>query len=133
MTRSRSASAVSIPVFGITLTEMARALAKLADPSKLSPARAAACRRIHKAVAANPLLIAGTGRFDSGLIKGTGGRILSKGGAEGVHAAAVPAKGIGVAIKIEDGNGRASGVALGRMLLRQGVPLPCPRTSRSRS
>jgi L-asparaginase II len=100
---------------------MALALAKLADPSGLPAKRAAACRRIVKAIAANPLLIAGTGRFDSRVIAALGGRIVSKGGAEGVHAAAVPAKGLGIAVKIEDGAGRASGVALGQALLRLGA------------
>jgi L-asparaginase II len=114
--RPRGRDGCSIPVFGITLIEMARALAKLASPEELPKVRAAACWRIQQAIATNPLLIAGTDRFDSKMIKATSGRVLTKGGAEGVHAAFVPAKGIGIAVKIEDGAGRASGVALGQIL-----------------
>ncbi|MBI1776574.1 MAG: asparaginase [Proteobacteria bacterium] len=119
--RPRGRDGCSIPVFGVSLTEMARALAHLADPTGLSPGRAAACRRVVAAVAANPLMIAGTGRFDSKVIAACRGRILVKGGAEGVHAAALPEKGIGVAIKIEDGAGRASGIAMGQALVRLGA------------
>ncbi len=122
--RPRGRDGCGIPVFGITLAEMARALAQLADPEGLAPTRAGACRRIVRSVAANPLLIAGTGRFDSKVIAGTGGAILVKGGAEGVHAAALPTQGLGIALKIEDGAGRASGVALGQALVHMGAITP---------
>jgi L-asparaginase II len=38
--------------------------------------------------------------------------IVAKGGAEGVHVAMVPDRGLAVAVKAEDGAGRAADVAL---------------------
>ena len=35
------------------------------------------------------------------------GRFLAKGGAEGVYLCAVPGRGAGLALKVEDGNARA--------------------------
>ncbi len=62
-------------------------------------------------------MVAGSGRFDTVVIQASGGRILSKGGAEAVHAAALPAFGIGIAVKIDDGGKRASEAAMAALLL----------------
>jgi L-asparaginase II len=51
----------------------------------------------------------------------TGERALLKGGAEGVYCAALPAQGLGVALKIDDGASRAAEVAMGRLLRRFGA------------
>ena len=66
------------------------------------------------------MLIAGTGRFDSAVLAAVGHDLVVKGGAEGVHAAALPARGLGVALKIDDGAGRASQIAMGAALMRHG-------------
>ena len=79
------------------------------------------------AIRAHPHLLGGTDRFDSVLIEETGGRVISKVGAEGVHCAAVPELGLGVTIKVEDGAIRAQHIALLRVLQLIGVlddPLP---------
>ena len=117
----RGTDGCGIPVFGYTLRQMALALARLADPSDLSPERAAACRRIQAAIPKNPLLIAGTGRWDSAVLAAVGKDLVCKGGAEGVHAAALPSKGLGIALKIDDGAGRASQIALGKALRQHGA------------
>jgi L-asparaginase II len=114
----RGVDGCGIPVFGYTLRQMALALARLAEPSSLEPARADAARRVLAAVPKNPLLIAGTGRFDSNVLSAVGHDLVLKGGAEGVHAAALPARGIGIALKIDDGAGRASQIAMGTALMR---------------
>ena len=54
------------------------------------------------------------------VIETTGGRILVKGGAEGVYAAALPNKGLGIVLKIDDGAGRGAEAAIGAMLRRFG-------------
>lgn len=114
----RGVDGCGIPVFGYTLRQMALALARLADPSGLGAARADAARRVLAAIPKNPMLIAGTGRFDSNVLRAVGHDLVLKGGAEGVHAAALPAKGLGIAIKIDDGAGRASQIAMGSVLMR---------------
>jgi L-asparaginase II len=120
----RGIDGCGIPVFGLTLRQMALGLARLADPSRLAPERAEACRRIQAAVPAHPVMIAGTGRFDTAVLSAVGRDLIVKGGAEGVHAAALPTKGLGVAIKIEDGAGRASQAAVAATLDRLGAFTP---------
>ncbi|HEV7704234.1 MAG TPA: asparaginase [Gemmatimonadaceae bacterium] len=77
--------------------------------------------RIISAIAAHPFLFGGTDRFDTVLIEETGGRLISKVGAEGVHAVTIPAEGIAVAIKVEDGASRAQHPALLKLLQLLGV------------
>jgi L-asparaginase II len=83
--------------------------------------------RIVRAMQARPFLVGGTDRFDTILTGETGGRILSKIGAEGVHCAAIVERGIGVAIKVEDGATRAQYPALLRILQSlDALPDPLP-------
>lgn len=74
--------------------------------------------RILGVMRSNPRMVAGTGRRDTLLMEATGGRIVSKGGAEGVTAGCAPERGIGWALKIADGNSRAVAPALIRLLER---------------
>lgn len=113
-----------IPVYGTPLIGLATAMARLADPSGLSRDRQAAARRIVAACAKHPLLIAGTGRFNSVLLAETGEACLLKSGAEGVFAAAVPGQGLGICLKVDDGNGRAANAAMGAILRHLNVLEP---------
>jgi L-asparaginase II len=105
-----------IPTLGLPLSGLARAMARIADPSGLPESRVAAIGRLRKAIAAHPLLYAGTGRFTTRLLGAVGDRLFVKSGAEGVFAAAIPAQGLGVALKVEDGAGRANEVAMLHLL-----------------
>jgi L-asparaginase II len=106
----------SVPTFAIPLRAAATGYARLADPSGLLPARAAACRRIFGAMASHPFLVAGPGRFDTLLIEAGRGRVVAKGGAEGYHgialapgAAGPGSPALGIALKVSDGDqGRPS-------------------------
>ncbi len=111
----------SIPTYAIPLSGLATAMARLGDPSGLAPERAAAAGRIRAAVAAHPEMVAGTGRFCTALNAAAGARIFAKTGAEGVYAVALPESGLGIAIKVADGAGRAAEVALCAVLRRLGV------------
>ena len=72
-------------------------------------------------MAAQPFLVAGTGRFCTKVMEVTGERALVKTGAEGVYCAALTKLGLGVALKVDDGAGRAAEVLMGRLLLHLGV------------
>jgi L-asparaginase II len=75
----------------------------------------------------HPFLVGGTDRFDSLLISETKGRVVSKVGAEGVHCALIPERGIGLALKVEDGAQRAQVPALVRLLQElDALPNPLP-------
>lgn len=91
-----------VPCFGITVFEAALAFARLANPGSLGEPYRAAAVRVRDAMRSNPYLIAGRGRFDTDVMTTARGRVVSKGGASGVHCIAVDG-GTGVAVKIEDG------------------------------
>jgi L-asparaginase II len=94
----------SIPTFGIPLRSLALGFARLATGQGLSPPHANAARRLRQAVAQHPFLVAGSGRFDTRAMTHFGERVFCKVGAEGMYCAALPTRGLGVAIKIDDGN-----------------------------
>ena len=102
-----------VVVFILPLEGMAAAYARLARDAR-SGAEIPA--RITSAMRTRPFLVGGTDRFDTVLMEETEGRVLSKIGAEGVHSAAVLDRGIGIALKVEDGATRAQYPALLRAL-----------------
>jgi L-asparaginase II len=111
-----STDACGVPTFAFPLYEVARAFAMFADPGAMpaTDARAGlaqALTRIRDAMIAHPEMVGGTReRLDSAVMKAAPGRVLSKGGAEGLRGfALLPGEGrataSGVALKIEDGGG----------------------------
>jgi L-asparaginase II len=62
------------------------------------------------------VLVAGEGRLDTIVMAALAPSIFVKGGAEGVHCAALPELGLGVAVKIDDGAKRAAELALSEVL-----------------
>lgn len=100
-------------VFGLPLDRMARAYARLGCAARRGEEIPS---RIVNAMTRHSFLVGGTDRFDSVLMEETGGRIVAKVGAEGVHSAVVPERGLGIALKVEDGNSRAQYPALLRLL-----------------
>ena len=67
---------------------------------------------------AHPYFVGGIGRFDTLVTEGGVGKILVKGGAEGVCAAALLERGLGLAVKIDDGAKRAAETAMAALLAR---------------
>jgi len=117
----RGVDGCGIPVIGIPLGNIALGMARLADPADLPAARAAAARRVVAAMAAEPFMVGGTARFGTTMMQALGGKTVLKTGAEGVYCAALPEQGLGVAIKVDDGAGRAAEVAMGAVLVHLGV------------
>ena len=114
-----------VVVFGLPLDRMARAFARLGCAARRG--EEIACR-VAQAMVTHPFLVGGTDRFDSVLMEETGGRVLSKVGAEGVHSAVVLDRAIGIALKVEDGNSRAQYPALLYLLQELGaLPNPLPQ------
>jgi len=115
-----------VVVFGMTLERMARAYSRFAVASARGEEIP---KRVIDAMSNNAFLVGGTDRFDSALIAETEGRVVSKVGAEGVHCALLTERGIGVAVKVEDGAQRAQVPALLR-LLQELEALPSPLSPR---
>ena len=109
------------PNFALPISSFARALAKLANPKCLSPTRAEAARRIVRAMMTYPELVAGTGRTCTILMRACRGRAAVKTGAEGYFAGMIPEYGFGIALKIDDGAGRAAETAMAAVLAKLGI------------
>ena len=112
----RGLDGCSIPTIAIPVGALAMAMARMADPSDLPERRIDAVLRIGEAWGGHPFYVAGTDRFDTALMEATGGRVLVKTGAEGVYCACLPEFGLGIALKIDDGAGRAAEVAIAALL-----------------
>ncbi|MDX8443736.1 asparaginase [Mesorhizobium australafricanum] len=98
----------SIPTYAVPLKSFARGFARMATGRGFSPERAKAAKRLLSACMAEPFLVAGTGKADVALMQAAPGRIFVKTGAEGVYCAALPELGLGIALKCDDGAGRAA-------------------------
>lgn len=107
-----------IPTYAAPLGAVARAFARFGSGEGLGSERAKAAKTLQHAAWSAPFEVGGTGRFDTEVMQMLSGRAFVKMGAEGVHTAALPELGLGVAIKIEDGAGRASEVAMAAVLAR---------------
>jgi L-asparaginase II len=116
----RGVDGCSIPTYAIPLVALARGFARLGTGHGLSPERRNAAARIRAAVAAHPLTIAGRGRFDTEVMSLLGARVFTKSGAEGVFCAALPEVGLGLAVKADDGAGRAAQVMIAALIRRFG-------------
>jgi L-asparaginase II len=108
----------SVPTFALSLAGLARAFAVLGSEKGLEPERAAACRRLRAACAAKPWYVAGSGSFATEIMSHFGPRVFVKGGAEGVYGGALPDQGLGIAIKCDDGAGRAAEAIMANVLTR---------------
>ena len=110
-----------IPVIGVGLRATAHAIARMADPVGLGGKRAEAARRLSEAMMAEPHMVAGRNRFCTTVMAAVKGAAFVKTGAEGVFIGGIPARGLGIALKIDDGAGRAAEVAMAALLQRYGV------------
>ena len=111
----------SAPNFATTVAGLARAMSAFAAAKEDGSVRDRAMHRLTRAMAAYPDLVAGEGRACTELMRSMDGRVAIKTGAEAVFVAIVPEKKLGIALKIEDGNSRASEAALVALLARIGV------------
>ena len=113
-----------VTVFALPLANMALSYARLAAAATRGDEAPA---RIVGAMKANSFLVGGTERFDSVIMDAFEGRVLCKIGAEGVHTLALTNRGIGIAVKVEDGTQRAQYPAVIAVLAALGE-LPSSQT-----
>jgi L-asparaginase II len=92
--------------FSLPLRAMATAYARLVTDGS-DPAL-----RVRQAMMRYPELVAGEGRLDTALMRALPGRVVSKVGAEGVYGVGLVDRGLGLALKVEDGDASAAMVAL---------------------
>jgi L-asparaginase II len=108
----------SVPTWAMPLSNLARAFARFGTGHGLPPARAGAAARLRAACAQKPWYVAGSGRFCTEIMQLLGARALVKTGAEGVFCGALPELGLGIAIKCDDGAGRAAEAIMAALIAR---------------
>ncbi|RMH32846.1 MAG: asparaginase [Acidobacteria bacterium] len=102
----------SAPNFALSVEAMAKAIVKVVSPpDEFDASLKQACQAVVSAMTNHPELVGGTERLDTILMKASQGKIISKIGAEGVWVCGVlPSpqwkRGLGIALKIEDGDDR---------------------------
>ncbi len=107
----------SIPTFAAPLRAFAFGFARMGSGQGLDHQTAFAMQQIIAAATSNPFLVGGTGAFDTRAMQVFDGALMSKLGAEGVYCGAVPALGLGYALKCEDGNKAAAQTMVASLLL----------------
>ncbi|MER9876595.1 asparaginase [Mesorhizobium sp. M0195] len=114
----RGTDGCSIPTYAVPLRSFALGFARMATGAGFEPVRARAAKRLLSACMAEPFFVAGTGRSDVAMMEAAPGRIFVKGGAEGVFCAALPELGLGIALKCDDGAGRAAEAMVAAVLAK---------------
>ncbi len=104
------------PAPAFPLRALALAMARIAAPDGLPAARAEAALRLRAAMAAHPELVAGTGRACTRLMRAAAPGTVVKVGAEAVYVGILPALGLGLALKIDDGGTRAAELLVAALL-----------------
>jgi len=94
----------SAPIFAMPVLNQAIAYKNLLFPEKFGDENLnRACALIREAVTTYPEMVAGTKRYCTDLMRVTKGKVIGKTGADGVYSMAIPQKGLGICIKIDDG------------------------------
>lgn len=115
----------AVPTFALPLSAMAKSFANLvAPPQSFDEILGAASNRIVSAMITFPELIGGTGRLDTLLMRTAPGKIISKVGADGVWLCGVLPnekwpRGLGIALKVEDGDDKRARPVIAVDILRQ--------------
>jgi len=106
----------SVPTWALPLQAWARAFASMAVGGGVTTEYLAAGHSLIAACMAEPAFVAGEKRFCTGVMEATNATVFVKTGAEGIFCAALPGRGLGIALKIDDGATRASEAAMAGLL-----------------
>jgi L-asparaginase II len=110
----------SAPNHAMPLSHLAFAYARLAQGAD-APIFGDALATLFDAMTAHPDLVSGTGRSDLAFMQTVPGDWVAKAGAEGVQAIGIRSAGIGIAVKVADGDARALYPATIAVLQQLGV------------
>lgn len=110
----------SAPNFATSIKAMAHGLARFAA-AREEGMRGRAMVALREAMMVHPELVAGEGRACTQLMRTAPGRIALKTGAEGVYAAILPERGLGIALKATDGAKRAAESAIAALAVGFGA------------
>jgi L-asparaginase II len=104
-----------IPVHGVPLRAMSTMFARLGEPDRLGRLAPAADRVVRGMLSA-PHMVGGTRRLDTDVMTAGTGQVIAKEGAEGLVCATSLPQGLGIALKVTDGNWRRLAPAVIKVL-----------------
>jgi L-asparaginase II len=104
-----------IPVHGVPLKAMATMFARFGTPDRMGRL-ADATDRVVRGMLAAPHLVGGAGRLDTDVMQAGAGAVIAKEGAEGLVCATSFPLGLGIALKVTDGNWRRLAPAFVKVL-----------------
>ncbi len=112
------------PNFALPVAAMAKSFANLVFPRSFHSSIRSAAERVTRAMMTYPELIGGTERLDTMIMKAASGRVVSKVGADGVWLCGVlPSQqypvGLGIALKVEDGDDQRGRPVIAVEILRR--------------
>jgi L-asparaginase II len=116
----RGTDGCSAPNYAMPLSRLALAYARLAQGEQ-DPIYGAALGDLYHAMTTHPELVSGTGRNDLAFMRTAPADWVAKVGADGVQAIGVRSAGLGIAIKMADGNMRALYTAAVAVLQQLGL------------
>lgn len=93
-----------VPVHAMPLYKFAHGFARLSKPEVFNDIRQGIVKRITDSMTSYPEMIGGTERICTDLMKLCGDRLFAKAGAAAYYAIGLKNKGVGLALKIEDGS-----------------------------
>ena len=112
----------SAPTFGLPLSRLAMAYARLSAPAQqATDADSDSMAVLFDAMTRHPDMVSGQGRSDLAFMRSAPGDVVAKIGADGVQGIGIRSAGLGIAIKIADGNQRALCVAAVEVLRALGL------------
>src|SRR5579864_2955541 len=114
----RAIDGCSVPTWAIPLQNLAQGFAKFGTGRGLASEGARAAGGPRAGCARKPWHVAGTGPFCTEIMELLGARVFVKTGAEGVYCGALPEQGLGIAVKCDDGAGRASQAIMAALIAR---------------
>jgi L-asparaginase II len=106
-----------VPTFGLPLKNIARMFAALGAAAN---DESSDLGMIARAMQQHPYVFSGKNRIDTSLVVASNNRLIAKDGAEALLGVSVPEQGVGIALKISDGNNRAQIPALSALLVSRG-------------
>jgi L-asparaginase II len=111
-----------VVTFALPLRGIAAAYAALGRAAReRTEPRGEAAAMIVQAMLRYPEVIAGEGRPCTEMMQAHPGEVITKGGSAGVYSAVLVQEGVGVALKVEDGHGTASALAMAAILAELGL------------
>ncbi len=108
-----------VPVHALPLRNFAMGFARLSKPETIGGKRAEYARRITAAMRKFPVMMSGTGCIDAAIMEHLD--VFAKSGADGYYAIGVMDKGIGITVKIDDGNENVRNMVVVEVLRQLGL------------